>query len=72
MRAPDDSGNKLRENGWNLDQFPGLSDDLKNEKVLPEGGDETNIYYIEWADLEGYFETLYITNTYNSEHSLKS
>jgi len=71
LKAPNGEGERLRDKlGWNLEKYPSLTDEEK-EELVPMWNDMSDKYYMDWDDALGYFETMHTTFNY-PEHSWTS
>ena len=68
IRAPNGTGDALRDGGWNMDKYPELTPEDKYE-LEPFQGAWEDIYYMEWEDVMDHFETMYAT-LYSSPSTL--
>jgi hypothetical protein len=66
IRAPDGTGNKLRDGEWSLekqkkDDYDGGAWQDLVDSMIPGYEDYEDVYFMEWQRVREYFETLYIT-----------
>lgn len=65
IKAPNGTGDALREREWNLDKYPGITD-TDRENLVPMWNAYEDLYFMDWEDVLDRFETLHVTLNYHA------